>query len=175
MCAETAVKAFIRGRGGLFYHVNQTGTRTQVKGTACSTSRRKYDSYDRKCSCNKEWETIYPWVKPVRNESGKVWCESFFPFHSGVNATWNDTDNAGLTKNVIILCITYCLIVYTGVPLWHCPVNADNFQMHFFCVVNLCDSELSEFCFVQIIRLCTPCSLIQCMFYLNMWFSILFD
>ena len=29
----------------------------------------------RKCSYNKDWETIHLWVKPGQGESGKVLCE----------------------------------------------------------------------------------------------------
>ena len=82
--------AVISGRGGLFDHVNPTGTRTQVKGAPTNKKQCKsgqngtarygrkgeesttYTAKKRKCSYNKDWETIYPWVKPVQGESGKV-------------------------------------------------------------------------------------------------------
>ena len=43
--------------------------------TACSTGRRKARLGLRKCSYNKEWEFIYPWVKPVQGNSGNALCE----------------------------------------------------------------------------------------------------
>ena len=40
----------------------------------------------RKCSYNKDWETHYPWVKPVKDESDRAFCElcqSVFSVKSG--------------------------------------------------------------------------------------------
>ena len=95
-CVEKAVRAVIRGRGGLFDHVNQTGTRTQVKGAPTNKKQCKsgqngtgiqHETWsereknttsttkEKKCSHIKDWGTIFPWVKPVQGESGKVLCE----------------------------------------------------------------------------------------------------
>jgi len=40
-CLEKAVRAVIRGRGGLFDLVNQTGTRTQVRGAPINKKQFK--------------------------------------------------------------------------------------------------------------------------------------
>ena len=41
-----------------------------------TTTRTK--AKKRKCSYNKDWETIYPWVKPVQGESEKVFTEDCY-------------------------------------------------------------------------------------------------
>jgi len=96
LCGESS-EAVIRGRGGLFDHVNQTGTRTQVRAhpptknnanqvrmaPACSTRHgwkgRKNTTRttkERKCSYNKHWETIHHCGKSLV----KFCMKSFFCF-----------------------------------------------------------------------------------------------
>ena len=83
----------------LFDHVNQTGTHTPVKGMPTNKKQCKSGqngmqheteestTRKRKCSFNKDWETIYPWVKPVQGESVivlcKVCCSYFSISHGG--------------------------------------------------------------------------------------------
>ena len=126
------MRTVIRGRGSLLDHVNQTGTRTQKRArpptvwTACSTAHMEESTTrtakKKKCSYNKDWEIIYPLVKPPvqgLGESGKVLCEvclsHFSVSHGGEYVVKRQTMRD--TKNVIILCIAYCLILYPVVPL----------------------------------------------------------
>ncbi|KAL6466103.1 hypothetical protein MHYP_G00262360 [Metynnis hypsauchen] len=54
--------AVIRGRGGLFDHVNQTGTWTQFKGAPTNSNQEVNTpptASKQKCSHKKDWETIY--------------------------------------------------------------------------------------------------------------------
>ena len=40
----------------------------------------------RRCNYNKDWETIYPWVKPVQGDSQRVFCtvcQSYFSVAHG--------------------------------------------------------------------------------------------
>ena len=135
-----------------------------VLGAAFGASEMRTAAHRRRCVARLRWNA-------ATIKTGKIsipgwnqckarlvmFCVKFawvlFPFHTEVNTTWKDTDNAGLTIFFIILCSAYCLCLPRCSFIWHCPVNADHFQMHFFCVVNLCDSDLSEFFFVQIISL----------------------
>ena len=40
-----------------------------------TTTTAKAKAKKRKCSYNKDWETIYPWVRPVQGESDRVFCD----------------------------------------------------------------------------------------------------
>ena len=88
--------------------------------TACSTRRRKARLVRlRRGNAATIKNGNSSWQRPVQGESGNVWCEvclSHFSI-SQVNTTWNDTNNAGLIKNVTILFSAYYLIVYTVVSL----------------------------------------------------------
>lgn len=55
-----------------------------------------------KCSFNKDWETIYPWVKPVPSDSSKVSCEICSSQFSISHGGEYDTNSARHIKNVLL-------------------------------------------------------------------------
>ena len=92
----------------LFDHVNQTGMHTPVKGMPTNKKQCKSgqngmqheteESTTRRgiAANNKQWETIYPLVKPVQSESGNVLCEvclSHFSISHGGETTQRMRDS----------------------------------------------------------------------------------
>ena len=69
MAVEKAVRAVLRGRGGLFNHVNQTGTRTKVKGAP--TNKKQWKSGQNGTGMQHEiwWEREESPTRTIRKEN----------------------------------------------------------------------------------------------------------
>ena len=111
LCVEKAVRALSSGgggRGGMCDdHVNQTRTRRGCSGRAHThlSITNNANSFGMHCSLPTTGKLFTPWVRRSHWDQCRASVEKFlwslpFPFHTEVNrpTTWNDTDNARLTK-----------------------------------------------------------------------------